>query len=165
MKKNMFMTERIPITKDKIRYGHFYKDKKYVLKDDLYIYVNSPIIYSFDIDLLVEGSLDLENLFDLKSISENVTIGSSENFHIDISFCPKLKTLPTNLIAGRKLYLSHNQHLITILSKEQVLSLKELIVSEKYYWSECRKITSYEEYYSLIKDTLIKNNLLKVCAL
>lgn len=157
------MTKRTPITKDKIRYGHFCKDKKYILKEDLYIYVNSPTIHSLEINLLIEGSLDLENLFDLKSISENVTIGSSENFHIDISFCPKLKTLPSKLIAGRKLYLSHNQYLTTILSKEQFLSLKELLISEKYYWSECKKITSYEEYFSLIEPTLQKETLLNIC--
>lgn len=165
---------RTLISKTDIISGNFDKDKQYyygrgmnISKINLTTFdkiTGLPIRHIFryfDIDILIQDELDFCGLPDLEFISEKTIV---ESKCIGISKCPLLKTLPLKLTNGLHLKFNHEQHLITILSEEQFNVLKSLTI----YWnfgqaSGKKEICSYEEYYSLIEPTIIKNNLSKVC--
>ena len=154
------MTDRIPITDFSISETNFSSHHKYFLRGfgGLKLEENDDLI-SLDIDLFVgKGGLTLINMANLTYLSERIILQKDEIF---ITGCPLLKTLPNNLIVGQDIYFNNNQHLITIFSEKQFNSLNRCNIDvEKFV-----RIKTYEEYYSLIEPTLIKNNLMKICNL
>ena len=144
--------KRIPISNDDILKGNFDKDKEYVTVRSFSL--SHSHIQSIDINLLINGIFSIYNFENLDYICENISLYGDG--YVEIFNCPKLKTLPSKLIFGKTLFLSDNQHLTTILSEKQFDSLQSF---ENYHG----KVKSYKEYYSFIKPTLEKQELLKVC--
>lgn len=161
--KNIF-ENRYPITREHIIKNNFDKDKSYYiyhsmtqdLKLDSFNNINS-----LEINLLVKGDLILINQTYLKTISKNIIILGD---YITVKECPLLKSIPIEITSNKIIYFNKTQLHTTIFSKEQFLSIKQFFVtgySLKEYYSQ--EISSYQEYYSLIENTLEKNNLLKIC--
>ena len=153
------MTDRFPITRADVLAGKFEKYRKYNLIESFHtnnFTIDYEIISCLDINLIINENLNLHDLPFLSYISERVSV--KKNNYIQIYDCPKLKTLPSNLLVNNGLYFHGYQHLITILSEEQFDSLRLFAYSGQ-------TISSYKEYYSLIEPTLYKNNLLNVCSL
>lgn len=158
--KNIF-ENRYPITREHIIKNNFDKDKSYYiyhsmtqdLKLDSFNNINS-----LEINLLVKG---LHIVTYLKTISKNIIILGD---YITVKECPLLKSIPIEITSNKIIYFNKTQLHTTIFSKEQFLSIKQFFVtgySLKEYYSQ--EISSYQEYYSLIENTLEKNNLLKIC--
>ena len=158
------MTERIPISQEDILNNNYSFEEKYIFEDSdedehtlAITHDSNWFTKHFEIDLFIPNDLYFEDLENLESISENIIVG--EEFFIDE--CPLLKELPLKTTFEKSINFYNNQHLITIFSEEQFKSLKCIKI-----WSEDFKpiqIKTYEEYYSLIEPTLIKNNLMKIC--
>ena len=162
--------QRISISTVDIINGNFKKDKKYFLKYEVQqnktklsrnetynLRIAYQDIKSLDINLHVRSSIFLSALPFFKNIFGNISF--KEN--LVIQECPLLKTLDCNIASGKSLYFRRNQHLTTILSEKQFDSFEDIYI----FLDRDYKIKTYEEYYSLIEPTLIKNKLLNICNL
>ena len=162
--KNIY-ENRYPITTEHIIKNNFDKDKSYYIyhsmTQDLRLDSFNKINH-LDIDLLVKGDLILINQTYLKTISKSIIILGDD---ITIKECHLLKSIPIEITSNKIIYFNNSQLYTTILSKEQFLSIKQFFVTGYSYEGEYFKqeISSYEEYSSLIENTLQKNNLLKIC--
>ena len=163
--KGLIMKKRIPISIGEILKNEYARSFNYqlirnftnnnslILSDNICRGYNNRLDY-FDINLLIKDSMTLIDLKHLKTISENIIVGG----YVAISNCPLLKTIPLKFTKGLEIFFTQDQHLITILSEEQFKSLKGLSINDNF-------IKTYKEYYSFIKPTLEKEQLLKVCTL
>ena len=153
---------RTNITRNCILRNNFDKDKEYILKDRLDLSLTSILYFeSLEINLLVRYCMILKTLPHLKTISKNIIVGGE----IRIKECPLLKSIPIEVTSNKIVRFAEGQHLTTLFSEEQFLSLKGFYLSNDLTYSIKwdSEITSYEEYFSLIEPTLIKNNLLNIC--
>lgn len=141
------MENRHFLNEEDILKNMYNKDKEYYNSSLHFQYDKLSVL---DMDIVLTNDLTIFNLPYLHYISEKVVV---EGYYY-IEKCPLLKTL--NFKKGSAIYFDRKQHLITILSKEQFSSLRAL-------WVEGKRIFSYEEYYSLVKDSAVKENLLKIC--
>ena len=165
MKKELLLTlTKTYISEQDICNGDYSLKKKYYTNS---ISLLEEDLHSLDIDLFINGSFSMNNLPNLNYISEKVSI--EKDCYIKIRNCPNLKTLPKSLTSSRRnIYFYGDQHLITILSKEQVNSLLINIENTKmgvFYPDGFIQINSYEEYHAFVIRTLEKNKLLNICNL
>ena len=149
--------KRIPIGKADLFNPTLNFSARFVYEGNLNLEYTSKN-FSLDVDLLVKGSLKLNSISFLSSISEKIFVKGGS---IVIKNCPLLKSIPIQVTSGKALHLKNDQHLITILSKKQFLSLQRLLIDKEIQNNHIVK--NYEEYYSLVEDIILKRKLLEVC--